>query len=71
MDGLFLSQQKYVNEIIEYASMMNCEPATNHADLSTKFDRFGPLVAYPTLYLNLAGSLQNLTCTRPDITYVV
>ncbi|KAL7609266.1 hypothetical protein Lser_V15G09760 [Lactuca serriola] len=69
--GLFLSQQKYATEILDRASMINCKPASTPAYLSTKFDGSGPLVADPTLYRSLAGALQYLTFTKPDITYVV
>lgn len=48
-DGLFLSQQKYANEILSRASMLNCKPASTPADLSAKFDGPGPPVADPML----------------------
>lgn len=70
-DGLFLSQHKYVTEILDRASMKNCKPASTPADLSAKFDGTAPHVADPTLYRSLAGALQYLTFTRPDITYDV
>ena len=69
--GLFLSQQKYATEILERANMQNCKPASTPADLSAKFDGSGPPVEDPTLYRSLAGALQYLTFTRPDITYAV
>lgn len=51
--------------------MLNCKPASTPADLSAKFDDTGPPVADPTLYRSLAGALQYLTFTRPDLTYAV
>ncbi|KAL4570763.1 hypothetical protein LXL04_026425 [Taraxacum kok-saghyz] len=69
--GLFLSQQKYATEILERAIMQNCKPASTPADLSAKFDGSGPPVEDPTLYRSLAGALQYLAFTRPDITYAV
>ncbi|XP_023771823.1 uncharacterized protein LOC111920481 [Lactuca sativa] len=69
--GLFLSQHKYATEIIDRASMLNCKAASTPVDLSAKFDGSGPPVVDPTLYRSLAGALQYLTFTRPDITYVV
>ncbi|KAL7592910.1 uncharacterized mitochondrial protein AtMg00810-like [Lactuca sativa] len=58
-------------EILDRASMLNCKSVSTHADLSTKFDGSGPPVQDPTLYRSLAGALQYLTFTRPDITYSV
>ncbi|KAI3750451.1 hypothetical protein L2E82_21088 [Cichorium intybus] len=69
--GMFLSQQKYAIEILERATMLNCKPARTPADTSAKFDGTGPPVADPTLYRSLAGALQYLTFTRPDISYAV
>ena len=71
VDGLFLSQQKYATEILDRASMTNCKPATTPADLFAKLDGSGPPVDDPTLYRSLAGALQYLTFTRPDIAYAV
>lgn len=70
-DKLFLSQQKYATEILDRSAMCNCKPASTPADLSTKLDGSGPPVVDPTLYHSLAGALQYLTFTQPDITYVV
>ncbi|XP_023748787.1 uncharacterized mitochondrial protein AtMg00810-like [Lactuca sativa] len=69
--GMFLSQQKYANEILEWAKMLNCKPGRTPADTSAKFDGKVPPVTDPTLYRSLAGALQYLTFTRPDITYAV
>ncbi|XP_023729895.1 uncharacterized mitochondrial protein AtMg00810-like [Lactuca sativa] len=69
--GLFLSQQKYATEILDRASMINCKPASTPTYLSAKFDGSGPPIADPTLYRSLAGALQYLTFTKPDITYAV
>ncbi|KAL7599094.1 hypothetical protein Lser_V15G23632 [Lactuca serriola] len=71
VDGLILSQRKYVMEILERTSMLNCKPTSTPTDLYTKFDGSGPHVPDPTLYRSLAGTLQYLTFTRPDITYAV
>ncbi|GJV31640.1 ribonuclease H-like domain-containing protein [Tanacetum coccineum] len=40
-------------------------------DIESKLRDDGDLVADPTLYRSLAGTLQYLTFTRPDISYVV
>ncbi|GJS24176.1 ribonuclease H-like domain-containing protein, partial [Tanacetum coccineum] len=68
---LFLSQKKYVVEILDRAHMVNCNPSRTPIDTESKLGSDGDPVYDPTLYRSLAGSLQYLTFTRPDISYVV
>ncbi|GJS79607.1 ribonuclease H-like domain-containing protein [Tanacetum coccineum] len=69
--GMFLSQKKYAVEILERAGMVNCNPSRTPVDTESKLGTTGAVVSDPTLYRSLAGSLQYLTFTRPDISYVV
>ncbi|GJX70294.1 ribonuclease H-like domain-containing protein [Tanacetum coccineum] len=69
--GLFLSQKKYASEILEKAHMVNCNPSRTPVDTGSKLGADGDPVSDPTLYRSLAGSLQYLTFTRPDISYAV
>lgn len=70
--GLFLNQSQYTKDIINRASMSSCKPCTTPVDLSSKLSATdGPLFHDPTLYRSLAGALQYLTFTRPDISYAV
>ncbi|GJS14893.1 ribonuclease H-like domain-containing protein [Tanacetum coccineum] len=69
--GLFLSQKKYVVEILDKAHMVNCNPSRTPIDTESKLGSDGDLVSDPTLYWSLADSLQCLTFTRPDISYAV
>ncbi|GKC67351.1 ribonuclease H-like domain-containing protein [Tanacetum coccineum] len=68
---LFLSQNKYVVEILERAHMVNCNPSRTPVDTEFKLVDDGDPVSDPTLYRSLAGSLQYPTFTRPDISYAV
>ncbi|CAH9131347.1 unnamed protein product [Cuscuta epithymum] len=69
---LTLSQQKYATEIIHRAGMASCKPSCTPVDTSSKLSSDdGPPVTDPTLYRSLAGALQYLTFTRPDISYAV
>ncbi|GJV44951.1 ribonuclease H-like domain-containing protein [Tanacetum coccineum] len=67
--GLFLSRQKYVVEILEKAHMLNCNPSQTTVDIESKLCVGGDPVSDPTLYWSLAGFLQYITFTRPDISY--
>nr|GEV12582.1 ribonuclease H-like domain-containing protein [Tanacetum cinerariifolium] len=68
---MFLSQRKYAAEILERAHMVNCNPSRTHVDTDSKLRDDGDLVSDPTLYRSLAGYLQYLIFTRPDISYAV
>nr|GEV54533.1 ribonuclease H-like domain-containing protein [Tanacetum cinerariifolium] len=63
--------RKYATEILERAHMIGCNPGRTPVNTKFKLRDDGDLVADPTLYRSLAGSLQYLTFTRPDISYVV
>jgi hypothetical protein len=70
--GMFLSQQKYAQEILERANMSNCNTVQTPVDTNGKLSTFtGELFDDPTLFRSLAGALQYLTFTRPDISYAV
>ncbi|GJZ41822.1 ribonuclease H-like domain-containing protein [Tanacetum coccineum] len=53
------------------ANMLACNPCRTPVDTDTKLAANGDPVSDPTLYRGLAGALQYLTFTRPDISYVV
>ncbi|GKA33081.1 ribonuclease H-like domain-containing protein [Tanacetum coccineum] len=69
--GLFLSQSKFVEEILERAHMQHCNLCKTPVDTESKLGSDGDPVSDPTLYRSLAGALQYLTFTRPDISYDV
>ena len=70
--GIFLNQSQYADDIIKRAGMADCKPYTTPVDLKSKLgDDDGKPVANAMDYRSLAGALQYLTFTRPDITYAV
>jgi len=70
--GLFLSQKKYAEEIVERVGMSSCKSSPTPVDTKTKLSAssWNPYHG-PTEYRSLTDTLQYLTFTRPDITYVV
>nr|GEV86982.1 retrotransposon protein, putative, Ty1-copia subclass [Tanacetum cinerariifolium] len=68
--GMFLSQKKYAIEIIERAHMITCNPSQTPIDTESKLGADGDPVSDSTFYRSLAGSLQYLTLTRLNISYV-
>ena len=70
--GLFLSQEQYALEVLDRANMLNCHPVTTPIDTSSKLSSMGSKpFSDPSKYRSIAGALQYLTLTRPDLTYAV
>jgi len=69
--GLFLSQRQYSQDILERAGMSECKPCSTPVDVHSKLSADGPPVADSTQYRSLAGALQYLTFTRPDIAFAI
>eukprot|EP00253_Pinus_taeda_P011870 PITA_11870 len=70
--GIFISQAKYVNEVLGRFNMQDSKAAVTPTvmglklikeDISKDFD--------PSLYKSIVGSLMYLTATRPDIMFAV
>ena len=70
--GLLLSQEQYAHEVLERANMSACNPCATPIDTKSKLSAsVGKPVSDPTEFRSLAGALQYLTITRPDISYAV
>jgi hypothetical protein len=70
--GLLLHQRQYALDILERAEMTDCKPCSTPVDTQAKLSAtLGDPVGDATAYRSLAGALQYLTFTRPDLTYVV
>ncbi|GKD38470.1 ribonuclease H-like domain-containing protein [Tanacetum coccineum] len=69
--GLVLSQKRYALHLLEHAHMVNSNPYRTPVDTKSKLGLDGVPVQDPTLYRSLAGGLQYLTFTRPDLSYAV
>ncbi|KAK1660667.1 hypothetical protein QYE76_048826 [Lolium multiflorum] len=72
VDGLFLSQRQYAMDLLQRAGMSDCHPLATPVDTQAKLSSSdGDLLADATEYRSLAGALQYLTLTRPDVSYAV
>ena len=70
--GLLLHQRQYALDILERDGMTDCMPCSTSVNTQAKLSAdMGDPVADPTAYRRLAGALQYLTFTRPDLTYTV
>jgi hypothetical protein len=71
-DGLFLHQRTYTLDILKRAVMADCKPCTTLVDLQVKLaGDSGPPVEDASQFWSIAGALQYLTFTRPDIAYTM
>ncbi|XP_066333938.1 uncharacterized mitochondrial protein AtMg00810-like [Miscanthus floridulus] len=71
-DTLILSQRQYTLDILDRHGMSGCNPCSTPVDTCAKVSAYaGPPMDDPTAYCSLAGALQYLTFTRPDIAYAV
>ncbi|CAH9136574.1 unnamed protein product, partial [Cuscuta epithymum] len=70
--GLFLSQQKYVSDLLTRFHLHILKPVRTPLPSRTKLSLTdGDLLTEPTEYRSMVGALQYLTMTRPDITFAV
>ncbi|XP_019086118.1 PREDICTED: uncharacterized protein LOC109126778 [Camelina sativa] len=71
-DGMFLNQHKYAEELLLAARMTDCAPASTPLPLELqKVKGQDDLFDQPTHFCSLAGKLQYLTLTRPDIQFAL
>jgi hypothetical protein len=70
--GFFLSQQQYAEDVLERATMDNCRSAPTPVNTKAKLPAADGLrIADPSSYRSIAGALQYLTITRPELAYTV
>ena len=69
---IFISQAKYVNEVLERFNMQDCKVAITPTVMGLKLSKEDNRKDFdPSLYKSIVGSLMYLTATRPDIMHVV
>ncbi|KAI3700973.1 hypothetical protein L2E82_45614 [Cichorium intybus] len=71
-NGIFMSQKKYVEQILQKFRMKDCKPVSTPAEAGMKLSADStrePINS--TLFKSLVGSLRYLTFTRPYIMYAV
>ncbi|GJR06343.1 putative ribonuclease H-like domain-containing protein [Tanacetum coccineum] len=71
-DGIFISQDKYVQDMLKKFDMENVRPATTPFEASKPKSKDEPDDAVNVhLYRSMIGSLMYLTASRPDIQFAV
>lgn len=70
--GIFISQKKYVQEVLDMFKMKNCNSVSTPMETGLKLVRnCKERNVDITLYKQIVGSLMYLTATRPDIMHAV
>ena len=70
--GIFISQAKYVNQVLERFNMQECKGAITPTVMGLKLSKDDSSKDFdPSLYKIIVGSLMYLTATRPDIVHAV
>lgn len=71
-DGLFLSQTKYILDLLTKSNMDDCKPTTTPMSSSLQLTiNDGKPISNPTDYRSLVGGLQYVSLTRPDVAFAV
>ena len=70
--SIFLSQTKYLNDLLKKANMFNAKPCPTPMSTGKKLSKQdNSPFDQPTIYRSVIGGLQYLTMTRPDISFTV
>jgi hypothetical protein len=70
--GLFLSQCKYVEDLLLKSEMVDAKPCdTPCLPYHRLLKEYGAPYPNPTVYRSIVGALKYLTFTRPDIAFSV
>ncbi|XP_019153624.1 PREDICTED: uncharacterized protein LOC109150172 [Ipomoea nil] len=70
-DGILLSQQKYMNDILKRVGMAECKALSTPISVSKSIPLSADLYDDHTQYRSLAGALQYLTITHQDLSFEV
>jgi hypothetical protein len=71
-DGLLLSQQRYIRDLLSKTNMTEAKPISSPMASSSTLSAYtGDTMEDPTLYRSVVGSLQYLSLTRPDLAFAV
>ncbi|XP_019197067.1 PREDICTED: uncharacterized protein LOC109190918 [Ipomoea nil] len=71
--GMLLSQRRYMTDILRHTGMADCKPLATSILVSrvVPVSESTELYDDPTQYRSLAGALQYLTITRPDLSFAM
>jgi hypothetical protein len=69
-ERFFLSQEKYIQDLLDRASLTDHRTAETHMELNVHLTPIDSVpIGDPTRYHHIIGSLVYLSVTRPDILY--
>eukprot|EP00253_Pinus_taeda_P025146 PITA_25146 len=72
LKSIFLSQKKYIGDLLNRFGMTECNPLTTPMEQNLKLTSIeGKLIEDATKYRKLVGSLNYLTTTKPNISFAL
>lgn len=69
--GLFLSQQRYTENILKKVDILDCKPSSTPMVVKLQYPEDSEPYPYVTQFRAIVGSSQCLLFTRPDLSYPV
>ncbi|XP_026410784.1 uncharacterized protein LOC113306009 [Papaver somniferum] len=69
--GIFLSQFKYILDLIKKTNMVGCKPCSSPAVANAQLTYEGDLLPDPSSYTSIVGALHYFTWSRPEISFAV
>jgi hypothetical protein len=70
--GILLNQHKYTQDLISLAGLQDSPSVDTPMEVNVKYrSKQGDLLSDPTVFRQLVGSLNYLTITRHDISFVL
>ncbi|WVZ15866.1 hypothetical protein V8G54_013432 [Vigna mungo] len=69
--GIFISQQKYITDLLKETGKAACKPASTPLEPNIKLGNAEDVAVEKEMYQRLVGRLIYLSHTRPDIAYAV
>jgi hypothetical protein len=70
--GIFLNQRKYTQDLIDLDGLQDSPSMDTPMEVNVKYrSEEGNLLADPTVFRRLVGSLNYMTITQPDISFAI
>lgn len=66
-----ISQKRYIMKVRERFGMSDCKPSSTHCEQKVEYNSDADCVDAKTYHVVIGSLIDAMTCTRPDLTWVV